>query len=402
MKRLLCLGTTGAAKGNTMNTIDERLGLPSASSMERYANCPASGAAEKLAQEANAVPEDPSIDEVAADGTLAHEWLAADMKDEPLLKAEIEARASAEVISKGQRLREKREAILEQWESNWRNKPHNLVFVERRFWATNKSGDKLFSAQPDLVVVSGKRAIVINYKAGWKDPAEAPGSWQIKAEVAVAYQNLGCESITGVIVTPTNTPIVGEWSKDGLEKNLQSVIRVAQSQSEKPGALNAGNWCRYCKARGICAEAAKMSVAVVPMENGVAVTDPVQAVKLMEPSALAEVWRKSTVIRAILDAVKGRLESMNDEELAVLGIGRKPGRNLAAKVNGTAAEVAERLGWSAEEMLPVLNISLPKLQDAWREKYGTTKDQAEVQVRFALKSMIEQGKGKEQLTELEK
>lgn len=364
--------------------------------------CAASPAAEQLAIEAGAVPEDPAIDDVASDGTLAHEWLAAEMRGELLLCAEIEGKASAEVIEKAKKLRDKRGAILEQWESKWRDKPHALTFVETRFWATNKAGDKLFSAQPDLVVVSGKRAIVINYKAGWKDPAEAPGNWQIKTEIAVAYQNLGCKSITGVVVTPTNTPIIGEWSEEGLDKNLSSVIKVASQRGNEAGALVAGNWCRYCKARGICSEAAKMSTDVIPVDNGVAVTDPVAAVALMQPDALAEVWRKSSVIRSILDAVKGRLEAMEPDALSALGIGKKPGRNLAAKVKGTAAEVAERLGWSAEEMLPILDISLKKLQDAWREKYKTTHDQAEVQVRFALKSIIEQGRGKEQLVELEK
>ena len=66
----------------------------------------------------------------------------------------------------------------------------------------------------------------------------------------------------------------------------------------------------------------------VPVAGISSTADVTSLVETMTPDDLCTIFKKSSVIDKILDAVKDRLKGMTAEELQALGLGKKPGRKL--------------------------------------------------------------------------
>lgn len=364
--------------------------------MGRLKACSGSLAAEAAVVESGVVPSDPDIDEVAEEGKLVHDWLMHDALGSDLARHEVELKLNEHALRKARQIAEKRNAILDQEIPNWRD-DSVWKHAENRFWYLSKGGAKMFSAQPDLVVIAFPKAVIINYKAGWKDPEEAPDNDQIKTEVAVVAQNFQVTRVLGAIATPTNSPVLGLFEERELKANEEYIKGIVKAATAKAPRV-AGEHCRFCKARGAgCEESAQFAINSVPV---IADATPKDVAASLSPEMLKEVWKKGKVVEKIIEACKQRLESLPEDELAKLGLKLVPGRAGNPVFTETPQQVADRLGWTAEEMLGALALSLPKLREAWHAKYGGTKKDAERDVEFTLKGCIERKETKKVLEEV--
>lgn len=226
-------------------TNDPRRGLPSASSLERLHNCPGSWLASKD------MPDESSADADA--GTRIHRALeTGDMTE---LSAEEEQTADLCDIQAGQ--------VMADWIDQSTN-PEFYIFKEQRLGITRIGGvvkvtddtkaDLVFTGQADLIVIDGKRGLVLDYKTGRGEVASAEENLQLRGLAVMAAWVWRLDSVRVAIVQPWAGPAsAADYDRQAIDQSrlwLYDVIERAKSAS--PNLLNAGDWCKYCKAKAAC------------------------------------------------------------------------------------------------------------------------------------------------------
>lgn len=243
-----------------MNTIiDPRRGVPSASSMERLDRCPGSWLATKD------LPEDDDSED-AASGTRIHKALeTGDMSD--LQGDEWE---TAEMCKdQGYKVHDA-----------WLNESPDFAVVEERLGltavnvltVTNESTESfLFTGQADMVVVEGKRGLVIDYKTGRGEVEEAAKNKQLLALAVLVARRYKLTDVRVAIVQPwAGKPSVADYDAPALYRaNKWLLSRLEAAKNATPDDLCAGDWCKYCKAKatasGVCP--ALKETALEPVER---------------------------------------------------------------------------------------------------------------------------------------
>jgi hypothetical protein len=311
--------------------LDEREGLPSASSFERLVFCAGSPAAEAL------FPGDNEEAEIAKRGVLIHEALETDNDEELKVSDKI--------------VKDKIRAIEEEALTAWLEEhgiPRNEVTIlrEQRVWIRDRVKlTKIASARVDFAAVAEKQgmALVVDAKTGFLDTTAAEANWQLRVQaVAVWHEyNFGVNHVVAAIAAGRGKakfdpvaygPIDLEWA----ERQIQFYARNA---ADPHAPRVPGLHCRYCKARGRgCPESTVF--ALTPMGSAVgdnqltrltpkfrkqAIAERVQAMSIEQ---LAFVHSRANIANAIFDQTKDRLKTFLKDELAAVGLELVPNASM--------------------------------------------------------------------------
>lgn len=280
---------------------DERGGLPSASSAERYAQCPGSFL---LEQQASEPPTSPDADT----GNRIHAWLAGEAVDLSDDERELAVRCDQQALA----------LIAEHGPAG-----DASIIREERIWAWDADTmTKAWSGKPDVVVVAWKRALVIDYKTGRGDVTESAANLQLRTLACLVADQHGVEEVVTAIVQPlAGEPTVCRYSPEDLRAAgievanlMHRVTRPGQPRNPSADA------CRYCRAKGICPEAqgvAKTMPQLVTRDGREITMTGEQIARFLELAPVAE-----DAIEAVRALAKRRLA---DDPTAVPGWALKPG-----------------------------------------------------------------------------
>ena len=350
----------------------ERLFLPSASSFESTALCP--GREQLLAT----LPAETIIgkpNEAAETGTRIHKARETGKTDE----------LSEEELAIFNRGMENEKRIVADWcqkfnISNFAEQPPET----RLFLNWEETMEPAASAQLDVHFTAGAHVLSIDWKTLWNPwltPAER--NYQGRLQAVLAAREYDAKHVRMAFNRAMfGTSDVVDYGEQDLAYAEASIFQSLW-ESKQPGApRHAGMWCRYCQAKAVCAEAGAFAMlpSRVPVAGMSSTADVTALVETMTPDDLVAIFKKSSVIDKILDAVKFRLKGMSAEELQVLGLGKKPGRKLDPITNPLQAYLLlKREGVPEADMWAALNFSKPKLVEAvWKSKAGMTKKQLEL------------------------
>ena len=378
-----------------MNTQDERHGLPSASKMHRIANCPPSHQMEQLC------PKDTGSEE-AASGTRIHAVLAGLAGEDTLDAGEKETMEMCERQAK---------ALVAEWSSG----THSMTLREKRLWLNKglfitsyrHSGSR-FSGQADLIVIEPeeRRAIVIDYKTGRGDQAEAVDNAQLASLAVLVGNYTGVESVRVAIVQPwEGPPTIADYDEDALDNAgdwLQDKLREAEHAT--PEQANPGPWCKYCRA----AETLRceryrnaQETAIAPLATSdlatMSPTDQRQALfeRALElpASTLAEIIGKLAMLGRMIDAAKaaGKERAQSDPAFqAFYTLKEKQGIRKIRDV-GAAFEAASGVGVTAADFTSKCKLGLGDLRELLHKATGSKGRELESLLESVLAGNIEQG-----------
>ena len=326
---------------------DERKGLPSASSMERYMLCPGSYAAEQ------GQPDETSED--AEIGNRIHAALAGETVTPPLTDDEertMEAcKAQANALL---------DAIV----------PHrDEMQIERRYWWGQQ-----WSGKPDVVAIDTLQghALVLDYKTGRGEVASAEGNMQLRAlAVLVAVKHQLHKVMVAIVQPLAGAASVCVYTPKDLSRATQEALAIltAIHQPDAPRRPSA-KACRYCKAKATCPEAREASVAL-PLANIPEGTTASAIAATLTGETLGEFLKRAEfatkVIEACRDEAKRRLEAGE----VVLGWQLKPGsvRETITDPAKVFTRFAE-LGGTQDKFLPCVSVTKGKLKDALKATTG--------------------------------
>ena len=257
--------------------VDERRGLPSASSFDRLAVCPGSFIAEKnLPDESN---------EMSEAGDLGHACLAGEIHIDEL----DDDTAKTVIIAKG--IEERR---LESYGFK------NAVQIrEKRLWF-EIDGVKQFSGKPDLILLDGKNAMIIDYKTGPLQVEHAGENMQLRALMLLVDKEYGPLNTIWVCILQPRAKL--QWTsclyaKEDIELSYQNVLQILENVKDPNAPRNATEeGCRYCKAKPTCPEANQTIMDIQKTENNLpAIPTP----DLLEKCAIAKKLIAKLKIHAI-------------------------------------------------------------------------------------------------------
>ena len=345
---------------------DERKGLPSASSMERYMLCPGSYAAEQ------GQPEQTSDD--AESGNRIHAALAGETVTPPL--GDDEERTMKACQSQASALLD---AIV----------PHrDEMHLERRYWLGEQ-----WSGKPDVVAIDTLQghAIVIDYKTGRGEVASAEGNMQLRALAVLVSQEHGLDHVTVAIVQPlAGSASVCVYEADDLRKARIEVLAIltAIHQPDAPRHPSA-KACRYCKAKAGCPEAREASVAL-PMANIPEGATASAIAATLTGETLAEFLHRAEFASKVIDACRDEAKRRLEEGEVIPGWTLKPGSPREsitdpAKVFGRFVAA----GGTQEAFMPCVSVTKTKLKDAVKAVTGAKGKALDAQIETMLDGCTE-------------
>lgn len=280
--------------------------------MDRVYHCPGSIALERTCPE-------PKQEETATTGNKVHYALETG-DDTDLEMSEEEIRDAL--------ARMERNAVAK-WREDFGISAEPTVVREQRHWIRSADLELVASARPDVEYHANNHALVINYKTGFKDPTPSEVNNQIRTEaVAVSCDNPNLVHVRAAIAASRLVSRFDSCDFDAAAlRQSKAEIEFICWRASRPGApLAAGEWCRYCKAKAVCQQAAALSmlpvVGMPPKDDELAL---VAAVKKLPPEHLGFLYSKKSTIEAIIDAVEYRLKNLSEDDLKSAGYTIAPG-----------------------------------------------------------------------------
>lgn len=381
---------------------DPRKGLPSASSLERLHNCPGSWLASKD------MPDESS--DVARSGTRIHRAL--ETGDMTGLSADEEQTAE---MCKAQA-----DKALFEWackdDDSFRPLTH---CAEQRLGLTRIGGvvvvnddtraDLVFTGQADLIVIDGKRGLVLDYKTGRGEVASAEQNHQLRGLAVMAAWVWRLDSVRVAIVQPWAGPAsVADYDRQAIDQSrfwlldLQERVKLAT-----PDHLNPGAWCEYCKAKACCP--ALRSVALEPVEH-MALTLPADDATAraalfarameMTPQRLAALYRGLKLVSWYQAAIEGAMRK-RVEEGEIPGFRMKPGQ-MREKINDVSKVWAkcEGLGVKAEDFTGACSVTKDALKTLLRDATGSKGKALDATIKDVLQGATESKETAQQIEEV--
>jgi len=341
---------------------NERKGLPSASSMERYMLCPGSYAAEQ------GQPDETSED--AESGNRIHAVLAGETVTPSL--ADDEERTMEACQSQAQALLD---AIV----------PHrDQLILERRYWRANQ-----WSGKPDVAAIDSifAEGLVIDYKTGRCEVASAEGNMQLRALAVLVSMEHGLDKVTVAIVQPlAGSASVCVYEAEDLRKARIEVLAIltAIHQPDAPRQPSA-KACKYCKAKAVCPEAIAMAeaapLAVSRDGNTLVIT----------PERMAEFLAQIPAIEAVVEAVRAKAKRMLEvDPQSGPGWTLKPG-SVRESITNPATVFGRFIaaGGTQEAFMPCVSVTKTKLKDAVKAVTGAKGKALDAQIETMLDGCTE-------------
>ena len=259
--------------------LDERQGLPSASETERLALCPAAFLRSKNQPDTSS--------DFAQTGTRIHEAVETGNRDGLTPSEERLADECTQL------------ALIVHDECEFDPRAESTETIkEVRLWLHSFGVERIMSGKPDLVVIDGDRALVIDYKTGYLETLEASQNLQLRTLAVMVARNHNVDEVSVAIVQPNIKPgySIARYDEIDLEIAERQLIKIINDANDENALANPGEkQCRYCKAKPVCKEAQEASFSVI--EADTTTLDVVRLPELLEKCDLAD-----RVIKAIRDA----------------------------------------------------------------------------------------------------
>jgi len=358
---------------------DERRGLPSISSLERYALCPGSWQAETWVRAFYPKPEVRKSDEwSAADaGNRIHAALAGD-DDVELSRYEGWTK---------ERCEEYELTVLAQLKEEYGFEPSEVI-REQRFSLGDKrfelGGQIISTGKADVIYVYGDNILVVDYKTGSIGAGNIELNYQLTGYAVLAWQNFhGTQNVFVAIVQP-NAPekiSVASLNYDDLKRAEVGIVNVIQKATsgtiERHAELS--KQCKYCPAKGFCPEFVAASSKAITLSPDLEVAVSLNAKTAAEDylmnvapvEQVVAIFEKRQVLETILDAVKRRLKTeLNGNPESVPGYELAPSGAIRSMTDLQAALNKIRDLMTPEEFRKLLTISIPALEKTHKEKSG--------------------------------
>jgi CRISPR/Cas system-associated exonuclease Cas4 (RecB family) len=330
--------------------MNERKGLPSASSVHRYAHCPGSYHLERQFGE-----DEESKD--AASGTRIHAVLYGEAVHPPLTDEE-------------EQIVERCRAIEAQLVEQVFGGIHGIGEIrEERHWAYDEDLKPQWSGKPDVLFHAGFRGLLIDYKTGRGEVEHAAGNLQLRALAVLAHETYGVADITVAIIQPLVRPEVTtcRYQPSDMPAAVGEIHGIMASvvKENQPRVPSASS-CRYCKAKANCPEAQTL-VETLPLQVS---RDGREMV--LSPERIAEFLEKVPAAEAVIEAVRAKARRMLEADPdAIPGWRLKPGscREVITEPNTVFARFLEA-GGTQEHFLPCVTLAKTKLREALRAASG--------------------------------
>lgn len=299
--------------------IDERHGLPSASSGERLYHCPGS-----LQLSAEAPPETPTAE--AQQGDEIHKA----MESDDFSGLDEVGRTIAE------RLKVLETAALDAWIGSKFDEGKITIEPERevRLWIRDRQTRALAgSAQIDVGWIGKRSAFVIDFKSGYLPVTDAFRNIQARIQaLAVWHEYPKLEHIRAGVASfrfrGKFDPV--DYDVDALRKAENEFFWHAWQAKQPHAPRVPGPWCRYCPGKSICPENAALSMLPMVHTEGQLLkkADVGVLVRKLTLAQQAFIQERKTLITNFLDAVSDSMKLASKEDLASVGFELVPGGNL--------------------------------------------------------------------------
>lgn len=327
---------------------DERRGLPSASSAQRYALCPGSFLLEQFVQEPDTAGADAQI------GNRIHGFLAG----EKINLDDDEAKLAAICFSQE----------VEIAKAVFPFQERLSITRERRLWAVDEGLNKAWSGKPDVVYHDGLNALVVDYKTGRGTVEHATGNAQLRALAVLVNQSCGpFGEITVAIIQPlAGEPTTCTYRSEDLSRADYEINRL-MADIRKPGQPRnpSAEACKYCRAKGVCpeAQAEVNSLPTLVPRDGLEI--------VMTPEQIAEFLAKAPLAEAVIESVRGKARRMLEAGHAIPGWKLKPGsfRETITQPETVFGRFVEAGGTQAQ-FVGAISITKTKLKDAVKAATG--------------------------------
>lgn len=344
-----------------MIVADDRKGLPSASKRERWSKCPGSHALEKLAPE-----QEPT--EALLKGNRIHD---------ALYRGDLSG-LSPDDLDIAEKLVELEKLALRQWKEDIGYEGKPLVLKEQRLGFAEGSEVKM-TGKPDVVYSNDETILVIDYKTGYVevDSTENP---QLRALAVLSAEEFKVKTAYVTILQPGKSVVIEKLSESALRMESERLKNELQKLETQIDTRVSGSQCQYCRAVGICPEAASQTMALAEIKP--------EARDLINPQDLPKLLEGCIVAEAVIEAVRSRAREILSDG------GEVKGWKLQSVKRRQVADDAEALERLAEELgtdgaLKVASISLTEAEKAIQKKHDCSKAEAVKRVDALLGQLIE-------------
>ncbi len=352
----------------------ERLDYPSLSSFHRYSMCSISFQLSLLAP--------PSKDtKYSIRGTAGHKALVDPQYDR--------TQFSQDEIDTIEACKEQEDELIQGIAGYT---PIAEVIREKRIWYS-ELGERLFSGQPDLVVLLDdeyRTSIIPDFKLGFLRAPASATNLQLRGAAVAVWQNYGSRRSFVSIIQPR----VDKWSQPALYElgDLQQArgeIKDLMSSIHSPNAVAnpSAEACRHCAAKSVCKAAYKPSqhLATHRKEMIQSLDDPMLS-RLGELALQANIISK-TALEELKERVTDRPDDFPDWYLQGTGSNSRIDDALAAY-----ASLSDLLSEDEEEAKALFNgaleTSLTDIVDAVRGHTGWSKRDARTEVERRLGALL--------------
>lgn len=331
----------------------ERMGLPSASAMDRLAHCPGSWRMERN------MPQLGRYAALADSGTRIHNWLSG-ATGETL---------NAEEMRTAQSLKAGAEKLKAEWlESVGNLSAHFDLPEERRFLHSGLR--PALSGKWDVLTVAGDHFLILDYKTGWQDLPPVRSNLQLRAYALLVWaEHREAKSISVAIVRPgdeenekshfftyTRADLEAAWFQ--LEGWLSAVFSPAH-------AVVAGDHCQFCKAQHTC------PVRIAALNAFKVDSGAVAAWADLTPSHRADLFRVWRLAKKYGEAVEEKIREDLGNGVTIPGVHIGKGRTLR-KIDDAQAAYARAIaaGMTHDQFMALVEVSFAKLRDGIQKIAG--------------------------------
>lgn len=324
---------------------DERRGLPSCSSLERYALCPGSWRAEQGCPRV--------MSEDADSGTRVHAYLAGrtdiQLTEDEMVCADACRRLASDLIA------------------NTFGTTVQPAVYEQRLWLHDHSLERVLSGMIDVLVIENNRGLVIDYKTGRTEVTEAVGNYQLRGYAVLAQDYHGLDEVTVAIIQPWVSPQVSvcRYTSDDLRAAREELFIILNAINASDAQRIPGEkQCRYCVARSRCPEAIQYACQLPD------VRDPIGLAEL-PADVLSQVLDRCSLAENIIDAVRDEARKRLVAGFELSGWQLKPGLDRETITNlGTVFERFAALGVTQQEFVAACGLSKKAAKQLLKDSTG--------------------------------
>lgn len=368
---------------------DPRLGLPSASKLERVYRCAGSHALEqKVAADKPEQEEEP--DELRDSGIRIHRARETGNTLELSAKEHDTYQSSLAYEAK----------LLEKWKETWGFRDDEVVEGPRelRLYLHNHNLDPVGSGQLDVHYIARKEfAICIDWKTGFcTNLIGATGNYQLRMQAVLLWlEHPELKNIRVAFAKPLFDKAhldYCDYSEQDLKFSHDSIILALWWATQADAQRVPGQHCRYCNAKAHCPESLAYSLLPSVIVKGVLEgKKPAEAVTEVALEDLGRVWEAGATIRKILDEVSDRLKGLDDATLEKVGITHGKGRELLEWTNphGVFQFLTEKEMWSDKEVWGAFEPVLGRLAALQAKYSGLPEKECPKVVKEALRAFWE-------------